>query len=125
MSMNAIKGAQPINNMYAVSISNMIITALDRSLSIKSATLGSTGKKPDDGYSGDIDIAVEMEMNDENIGKLKDFLLKTYSSYLGDEPQFREMKGLNILSVGFHYEYGIMRVPMVVQIDFMFTDNPL
>lgn len=123
MSMNAIKGAQPINNMYAVSISNMIITALDRSLSIKSATLGSTGKKPDEGYSGDIDIAVEMEMNDENIGKLKDFLLKTYSSYLGDEPQFREMKGLNILSVGFHYEYGIMRVPMIVQIDFMFTDN--
>lgn len=123
MSMNAIKGAQPINNMYAVSISNMIMSSLTNSLNIKSATLGSTGKKPDEAYSGDIDIAIEMEMTDENVNRLKNFLLTSYKSYLGDEPQFREMKGLNILSVGFHYEFGIMRIPMVVQIDFMFTDN--
>lgn len=121
--MNAIKSAQPINNMYAVSISNMIINELKRKLNINCATLGSTGKKPDDTYSGDIDMAVEMEMTKENVEKLKNFLMTSFKSNITDIPEFRELPGLNILSVGFHYEYGILREPMVVQIDFMFTDN--
>ena len=123
MSMNAIKSAQPINNMYAVSISNMIINELKRKLNVNAATLGSTGKKPDDTYSGDIDIAVEMELSKENVDKLKNFLITSFKLNMTDTPEFRELPGLNILSVGFHYEYGILREPMVVQIDFMFTDN--
>ena len=123
MSMNAIKSAQPIDNLYAVSISNLVTKQLEEKLNVKCSTLGSTGKKPDSALSGDIDIGIEMEMTPENVEKLKDFLMKYFKLNMTDTPEFRELPGLNILSVAFHYEYGILREPMIVQIDFMFTDN--
>ncbi len=123
MSMNAIKDAQPIDNLYAFSISKLIIRQLEEKLNVKCSTLGSTGKKPDDSVSGDIDIGIEMEMTSENVNKLKDFLMKYFKHNMAETPEFRELPGLNILSVGYHYEFGILRIPKIVQIDFMFTDN--
>jgi hypothetical protein len=123
MSMNAIKGASPINNMYALSISNTIIKSLLSDLNIKACTLGSTGKKKDDEYSGDIDIAIEMEMTDENIQKIKDFLEKRFKNNLTSEPQYYIMKGLNILSFAYHYQYGMFLTDQIAQVDLMFCDN--
>ena len=70
MSRQAIKTSLPVRNDYAVKISDIIISNLKDKLGIRCCTLGSTGKKPDNEYSGDIDICIEYPYNKITVKRL-------------------------------------------------------
>lgn len=111
---NAISNAEPIQGDIAGKLAQHIIQVLKDGLKVNAASYGSTGKKPADQTSGDIDIGVEMPWS--QIDKLKDFI----KSKFGDL-ETNEMKGLKLLSVGFPYKQNGQR--KIVQVDFMPTDD--
>ncbi len=111
--MNAIKNSVPVKNQDAINISNEICNYISNEFNIKTCCLGSTGKKKDDQYSGDIDLCIEFPYNDNNINKIITYLKTIYT----DDIQISILKGLNIISFGYNNNNKIH------QVDLMFTDN--
>lgn len=121
MSGQAIKSSLPILGKDAEKYSTDIINAFT-SLNIHACTLGSTGKKLPTEYSGDIDIAVELEFNDDNIEFIKNNII--YKLSLNKEnTEINVLTGFKILSFGFVYKAYDALFPQTVQVDLMFTDD--
>ena len=123
----AIKSAKPIRGDYAMVAANEIIGILQKKYPNNHfSTLGSTGKKDSSSYSGDIDIAIDIPI--ENAEEIVDYISNnnTVKTRLqGNQLETNFMKGLKILSIGFPWasrgvgqdSYG------VVQCDLMFVPN--
>ena len=79
MSRCAIKNALPIKNSYAEKIYYIIYIKLYLENNINCCPLGSTGKKKDNEESGDIDIAVLLDFNTENINKIKQIITDNFN----------------------------------------------
>ena len=79
---------------------------------IEIAPLGSLGKKPDDQYNGDIDIAINITNKEILIKMLKDI-------FGGCELNPNTMQ--NIVSIG--YPYNMKGKSGIAQVDFMLTNN--
>ena len=67
--------------------------------------------------SGDIDIAVEMQWNEENVSKVKTFIKEK----LGNNIEVVDSPGLRLISLGFPYK--LKGESNVVQVDLMFTTD--
>lgn len=126
MSRMAIKGSVPVKNIISSYISNKVIYDLMNKcvdingniMSFKACTLGSTGKKQDDDYSGDIDIAVELEFLDDNINAIKNCIRNVICTDLSeDELQIKVSSGFHIVSFGYKWTTDI------IQIDLMFSND--
>jgi len=130
MSGMAIKGSQPIKGKDAEYIASHVIKKLNSSCKDKdgnivhfnTCTLGSTGKKNPDDYSGDIDIAVELEFNDDNINMISDCI----KNYICDtniyDTQIKVSSGFHLISFGL--EYSLNNEPYkLVQVDLMFSND--
>ena len=112
---NAIKNSEHIRGDYAMKVANLIISKVQKYFDCDMSVLGSTGKKGEDAYSGDIDIALTLSIDRED--ELKEYLEKIFP---GIETRF--MPGLKILSVGFKY-IDFNNNEKIVQVDFMFVNN--
>jgi len=130
MSGMAIKGSQPIKGKDTEYIASHVIKKLNSSCKDKdgnivhfnTCTLGSTGKKNPDDYSGDIDIAVELEFNDDNINMISDCI----KNYICDtniyDTQIKVSSGFHLISFGL--EYSLNNEPYkLVQVDLMFSND--
>ena len=85
-------------------------------VNFNACTLGSTGKKKDDEYSGDIDIAVELEFSDNNINAIENCIRNNICPAFSDnKPQIKVSSGLHIIS------FGVKWVSDIVQVDLMFS----
>ena len=114
---NAIKIAEPIRGDIAKLIADSIVNKIQQKLKVNACPLGSTGKKSANQMSGDIDIAVELQWNDNNIQKVSEFIKTTY----GSRVEIVASPGLRLISMGFPYKlYGKQNI---VQVDLMFTTN--
>lgn len=113
---NAIKSATSVLSSNAAKFGNMIVQKLIEQLHVKACTLGSTGKKLDDDYSGDIDIAIELQWNDENLHNIRNFIKTNFGSV-----EAYSSAGLKIYSFG--YKYDDMGQIKTVQVDLMFTSD--
>lgn len=97
---NAIKGAQPIRGDLALGVANELIGILQQKWPNNHyAPLGSTGKKGKDQWSGDIDIATDIPI--EQAQDIEDFLKNNQSIANRGGLEANFMKGLKILSVGY------------------------
>lgn len=126
MSGMAIKGSVPVRNLDAVYISSRVIDNLTHNckdadgnvMNFNACTLGSTGKKKDNEYSGDIDIAVELEFSDYNINVIENCIRNVIcKEFTDDEPQIKVSSGFHIIS------FGIKWISDFVQVDLMFSNN--
>ena len=126
---NAVDGVTHINQPNVAPTMEVIYKKLLPELGLKkedTALLGSTGKKYDDGNSGDIDLAISGSKIIES-GKVKD--PKQLSSFIAGvarkfSDSVKELKGIGIVSLAF---------PIVnkdgkqegerVQLDLMLSDN--
>lgn len=116
MSRQAIKTSLPIKNYKAVEISNEIMDYLQDNYNIECCTLGSTGKKPDMDESGDIDIAVKYDFNNNTVNMFINILKEKYNN-----PEIYISSGFKIISFG--YNYIDDNINKTVQVDLMFTDD--
>lgn len=107
----AIKTSSPVPGDKALRIYLDIENLIKSNINgIKIGPLGSTGKKPKNEMSGDIDVALEMDYS-----KRGDIIniMKDYDASVS----FAEMPGNNIVSFGWKWAGGI------VQVDFMFVNS--
>lgn len=116
MSRNAIKGSEPIESLTASNVANAIISNIKSMYNIECCTLGSTGKKKPGDFSGDIDIAIQMEFNDININKARQMISKFYPG----SPVYISY-GFKIVSFGYCYMNN--DEPMIAQVDLMFSND--
>ena len=109
MSGMAIKGSVPVKNFDAVYIASRVIDNLTHNckdtdghtMNFNACMLGSTGKKKDDEYSGDIDIAVELEFSDNNINAIENCIRnKICPAFSDNKPQIKVSSGFHIISFG-------------------------
>lgn len=112
----AIKNAMPIRGDFAGLIGNAIVSKISKGLNINCSVLGSTGKKSAQQLSGDIDIAIELLWNTDNIKKLDTFIKESYGNL-----ETNILSGLKIYSIGFTYNEGDN--VKIVQVDFMFVND--
>lgn len=126
MSGMAIKGSVPVRNLDALYIVNRVIYNLTHNckdingniLNFKACALGSTGKKKDNEYSGDIDIAVELEFSDDNIKTIESCIRNVIcKEFPDDNPQINVSTGFRIISFGIKWNNNI------IQVDLMFSNN--
>lgn len=117
MSRQAIKTSLPVRNDYAVKISDIIISNLKNKLGIICCTLGSTGKKPDNEYSGDIDICIEYPYN-----KINTNIIISHINELYNNPEIYISSGFKIISFGYIYNYENIE-DRIVQVDLMFSND--
>lgn len=116
MGGKAIKSSSPVLSKNQMVIADDVMDTLsDGGINARMRVLGSTGKKKDGDYSGDIDIAVETGWDDSD--KVLKILEKKYGKGLETYP----MKAYNILSVGI--PYSASSEEKVAQVDLMFTHN--
>lgn len=109
----AIKNTSKIPAKTALELGNNIISVLSDKLGIECCLLGSVGKKPDNEYSGDIDIAVIMKYNDSNIDKIYNLMSDEFEA-----DGMNLSKGFKIMSIGVPFEDN-----KVGQVDFMFMKS--
>ena len=109
---NAVKTSNPIPAWVAPKVYEEIEAAIKKvAPDIKMAPLGSLGKKKDEDFTGDIDIAIEIKTKQELI----EFLEKAF-------PDVEHVNTKNdIESIG--YEYDIEGAKGVAQVDFMVVQN--
>lgn len=126
MSGIAIKGSVPVRNFDAVYIASRVIDNLTHNckdtdghtMNFNTCMLGSTGKKKDDEYSGDIDIAVELEFSDNNINAIENCIRnKICPAFSDNKPQIKVSSGFHIIS------FGVKWISDVVQVDLMFSND--
>jgi len=80
--------------------------------STKIAPLGSIGKKADDQFNGDIDIAIDIPNRDELLAMVKEVF---------PECELNPMTTPKIVSIGYPYDKEGQKG--IAQVDFMFTNN--
>lgn len=114
---NAIKASAPIRGDIAKIIADSIVKKIQNGLQVEACALGSTGKKSAAQMSGDIDIAVELQWNDENVQKVKAFIPKAF----GKNTEVVDSPGLKLISMGFPYKFG--GIQNIAQVDLMFTTD--
>lgn len=110
---NAVDGATPIPAFITPKIYQHIeekIKSYDKS--VKMVPLGSIGKKKDDDFNGDLDIAIDIMDRD----KLNEMLTK-----LWPDNQVKYFVTASIISMG--YKYNIDGKSGIAQVDFMMTNN--
>lgn len=112
---HSIENAQSIRGDLALKVANEIIDILKETFNnIKFSPIGSTGKKSNKEYSGDIDIAIEDSW--DNYNKYLDFIKNKFNPILGNINN-----NLNVFNIG--YKYLDNNVEKIVQVDFMFVDD--
>lgn len=109
----AIKNTSKIPAKTAEKLGNDIVSVLSSKLGIDSCILGSVGKKPDNEYSGDIDIAVIMKYNDDNIDKVYNLMVDKFNA-----SGMNLSKGFKIMSIGVPFDGD-----KTGQVDFMFMKS--
>lgn len=112
---HSVEGVSPIRGDLAKVVADEIIAALVKEFKCECAALGSTGKKPKDQTSGDIDIALEYPW--ENKDKVLEFIKKTWS----EAKQGNIVPSLHVFNIG--YKYNDDNEEKFVQVDFMFVEN--
>lgn len=126
----AIKGSQPIKGKDAEYIASHVIKKLTNTCKDKdgnivhfnTCTLGSTGKKNPEDYSGDIDIAIELEFNDDNINMITECIKNNICDTNIYDTQIKVSTGFHLISFGL--EYAFNKEPYkLVQIDLMFSND--
>lgn len=110
----AIKTSSKIPAKIAEKLGNDIIDMISGKQKVSCCLLGSTGKKKDDDYSGDIDIAVELEYTEKNIDKIYNFVVDYFNA-----TDMHLSKGFKILSVGIPFD----NETKIAQVDFMFVKS--
>lgn len=80
--------------------------------SVKMVPLGSMGKKKDDDFNGDIDIAIDLDNREELMNMIKDVF---------PESELNPFTTPKIVSIG--YEWNKEGKKGIAQVDFMFTNN--
>ena len=113
---NAIQSATAILSVKAELFGNLIVKKIKEQLHVNACTLGSTGKKLDTDYSGDIDIAIEMPWTNESLHNVREFIKSNFGSV-----EAYSSAGLKIYSFG--YKYDDMGEIKTVQVDLMFTSD--
>lgn len=111
----AIKTSSKIPALTAKKMGDNITSFLNKN-GIESCILGSVGKKPENEFSGDIDIAVVLDYTDENIDKLYNLVVDNFDGIDG----MKLSKGFKIMSVGMPF---IDDAEKTAQIDFMFVNS--
>ena len=112
---HSVEGVSPIRGDFAKVVADEIIDALSKEFKCECAALGSTGKKPKDQTSGDIDIALEYPWEDKD--KVLEFVKKTWS----EAKQGNIVPALHVFNIG--YKYIDDNEEKFVQVDFMFVEN--
>lgn len=126
----AIKGSQPIKGKDTEYIASHVIKKLATTCKDKdgnivhfnTCTLGSTGKKNPDDYSGDIDIAIELEFNEDNINMISDCIKNNICDTNIYETQIKVSSGFHLISFGLEYSINNESYKLV-QIDLMFSND--
>lgn len=97
----------------AEELSKKIISELKNKLKLDACTLGSIGKKDEDDYIGDIDIAIPVNFSDMACDKIYNFMVDNF-----DAKDMKLSKGFKLLSVGVPFEDD-----KLAQVDFMFVKS--
>lgn len=126
----AIKGSQPIKGKDAEYISSYVIKKLSNSCIDKDgnivhfnmSTLGSTGKKNENDFSGDIDIAIELEFNNSNIDMISDCIRNSICDTNIYDTQIKVSSGFHLISFGLEYQFNNDPYKLV-QVDLMFSND--
>lgn len=113
----AIKKSSKIPYECAEDTAHKVSDIIEKELKVKTKILGSIGKKKKGDASGDIDLAYKKEFNDNNVNDVKKFLVKKF----GDDVEINVLKGFNIVSFGYPYEYEGKK--LIAQVDLMFGEN--
>lgn len=112
---HSIENAQSIRGDLALKVANDIINNLHTKFpNIECSPIGSTGKKSEKEYSGDIDIAIEDTW--DNYKQYLDYIKETYNPIIGNINN-----NLNVFNIG--YSYDDNGEQKIVQVDFMFVDD--
>ena len=109
MSNRAFNNTQPISSKIAPNIQQEIIDKIiDKYPDIEYLPIGSVGKKNDDDFNGDIDIAIKCK----NIQELENIINSVFSSL-----ETLKIESLYIISIDYPYHH--QDKTMYVQCDFM------
>lgn len=108
----SVEGASPIRGDLAKPVADKIISLLKKEFKTKYAALGSVGKKGADQFSGDIDIAIEMDW------ERKDEVIAYCKKVFPNAKMGNVVNSLKVFNIGYEYEEG-----KIVQVDFMFVND--
>lgn len=114
MGGNAIKNSVPVQARNARKIALSISESLQNYFNVPTAILGSVMKKPDYMYCGDIDIAIQLPLTEDNVEQVKQYGLEHLPVN-----EVVVSQGLKLVSYG----YMDNNTNLVHQVDIMFTEN--
>lgn len=114
MGGNAIKNSVPVKARNARKIALNIKECIQNYFNVPTVILGSAMKKLDDMYCGDIDIAIQLPLAEDNVERIKQYGLEHLPV-----TEVVISPGLKLVSYG----YKDNNTNEIYQVDIMFTEN--